>query len=132
MTVIDTSALLAVVLKQEARDRILTALMKTLPPLLLSSVSLYEASIVLLMRTGRGGVSELNALLNALGVTVVSFDTADAVLAIEAYARYGKGIHPAGLNLGDCPVYALARLNNAPLLFVGKDFSQTDVAAGFA
>jgi ribonuclease VapC len=130
MTVIDTSALLAVVLKQEARARMLTALMETPAPLLLSSVSLYEASTVLLMRTGRDGVSELHTLLNALGVTVVGFDNADAMLAIEAYARYGKGIHPAGLNLGDCPVYALARLNSAPLLFVGKDFSQTDVAAG--
>jgi len=48
--------------------------------------------------------------------------------AVDAWLRYGRGRHPASLNFGDCLAYAVARLANEPLLFVGKDFAQTDIA----
>jgi ribonuclease VapC len=57
----------------------------------------------------------------------VAFDEQQSVLALDAYRHWGKGNHPAGLNLGDCVSYALARTLNAPLLFKGEDFARTDV-----
>ena len=60
-------------------------------------------------------------------VEVVAFTAEHAALAREGWRRFGKGRHPAGLNLGDCFAYALARARNEPLLFKGDDFAQTDV-----
>ena len=62
------------------------------------------------------------------GLTVVPFDDAHWTLTLDAYARFGKGRHSAGLNFGDCFAYALANDEQAPLLFKGADFGQTDVA----
>ena len=62
-----------------------------------------------------------------LGVWIVPFDSAQALIAREAFRYYGKGRHPAALNFGDCFSYALAKHRNEPLLFEGEDFSQTDV-----
>ena len=79
-------------------------------------------------RLGQGGVDDLNDLIQELSTEIVSFDHEQAAIALAAYARYGKGIHPhARLNLGDCASYALAKGLNAPLLFKGKDFAATDV-----
>jgi ribonuclease VapC len=69
-----------------------------------------------------------NQLLEEIGAIVMPFDEQQAHLANEASRRYGKGQgHPAQLNMGDCAVYALAKLLDEPLLFVGNDFSQTDI-----
>ncbi len=62
------------------------------------------------------------------GVTVIPFTNAHNTAALDAYLRYGKGRHPAALNFGDCMTYATARLAGAPLLCVGEDFAQTDLA----
>ncbi|TAJ33989.1 MAG: hypothetical protein EPO59_03255 [Bosea sp. (in: a-proteobacteria)] len=58
---------------------------------------------------------------------IVPFVEAHANLAFEAYARYGKGRHPARLNMGDCAAYALAKAQGWPLLYKGADFSETDI-----
>jgi ribonuclease VapC len=89
-------------------------------------VILYEAGVVLFTRRGPDAVNNLHELLLACGATVAGFDSADVSLAMEAYRQYGKGIHPAGLNFGDCPAYALAKRRAAARLFIGDDFSQTD------
>ena len=128
MTVIDTSALAAIVFDERSRPRLLDTLASASRPLLLSSVTWYEMGIVLTTRFGPGAVAELNAWLKALNVIIVDFNAEEAALALEAYQKYGKGIHPAGLNMGD-PAYALAKAKRAALLFIGNDFSQTDVAA---
>lgn len=47
--------------------------------------------------------------------------------AVEAWARYGKGLHPANLNFGDCFSYAMAKLTGAPMLYKGADFALTDI-----
>ena len=70
---------------------------------------------------------DLMTLLSQGRLTIAPFDEAQAALAFEAYRRYGKGYHSARLNLGDCAAYALARNLDAPLLFKGNDFSQTDI-----
>ena len=66
-------------------------------------------------------------LIDWLGVTVASVTHASAWRVAEAYARWGKGINPAGLNFGDCFVYEAAREHSCPLLHVGNDLAKTDV-----
>ena len=78
-------------------------------------------------RFGPQGVAELNMLLRVTEVEPVPFTIEQLPMALEAYRRFGKGKHPAGLNFGDCFSYALARATGEPLLFKGDDFSQTDV-----
>ena len=78
-------------------------------------------------RKGPAGLRELDLLLHSAGATVVSFDADQVLLARSAYEKYGKGHHPAALNLGDCCSYALSRSSGEPLLFKGNDFSRTDV-----
>lgn len=97
-------------------------------PRLMSAVSYQEASMVL---AGRGGGSDewklLDALLIELDLEIAAHSSALALAAREAFLRFGKGRHPAGLNLGDCASYALAKVNDLPLLFKGRDFGQTDI-----
>jgi ribonuclease VapC len=67
--------------------------------------------------------------LLTLEVTVIAIGQREYEVAADAYARFGKGRHPAGLNMGDCFAYACAKTNQASLLFIGDDFSKTDIAA---
>jgi ribonuclease VapC len=88
-------------------------------------VNLMEAGIVLVLRERRFSLSEYQRWLNDLNI--VSSDLADGQAALDAYMRWGKGVHRASLNMGDCFAYALAKALDAPLLFKGDDFPQTDV-----
>ena len=126
--VIDTSALLAVLLGEaEAED--FTRAIASDPKLLVSAFTVVEAAVVILSRKGPAGGRELDLLLHKAGTTVVSFDAEQAALARSAYETFGKGRHPAALNLGACCSYALARSSGEPLLFKGNDFLKTDVVA---
>jgi ribonuclease VapC len=125
--VLDTSAVAAVLLGEPERDSFLARLAGADDPLI-SAATLVEASIVMCAKTGTEGVSDLDALLRAAAVRCVAVDAAQAHLARDAYARFGKGRAPAGLNFGDCFSYALAKAARRPLLFKGSEFSQTDVA----
>jgi len=127
--VVDTSALVAVLLGEPERDRFIELLADAEDPLI-SAATLVETSIVMLAKTGAEGVSDLDELLAAAAVRCVAVDAAQAHLAREAFARFGKGRARAGLNYGDCFAYALARATARPLLFKGDDFIHTDV--GFA
>lgn len=73
----------------------------------------------------------MNALLDRFGITIVPVTEERATATARAYRRYGKGLHAAGLNFGDCFAYALAREHDCPLLFVGDDFARTDVKRAF-
>lgn len=86
-----------------------------------------EASIVMENKKGEAGLALLDELFNAAQFEVSAFDDAQLHIAREAYRRYGKGRHPAGLNFGDCCSCALARARNDTLLFKGNDFAQTDI-----
>lgn len=125
--VIDTSAILAWLKDEPARDRIVAGL-EAHPVRRMSSVSLREAQIVVRGREHPTLLSKLDRFLEEINVIVVPFDERQARVAADAFQRYGKGQgHPAQLNMGDCAVYALAKTTNEPLLFVGNDFSQTDI-----
>jgi ribonuclease VapC len=129
--VLDTSALVAMLLGEPERDRFITALADAEDPLI-SAATLLEASIVVQNKLGDDGVEDLDQLLSAAGVRCVAVDLAQVRAAREGYARFGKGRGPAGLNYGDCFSYALATVTGRPLLFKGEDFSQTGVSAAAA
>lgn len=123
MIVVDTSALVAIALEEPEANRCQAVLARA-EEALISAVTLTEALIV--SRRRRFG-EEMDRLVAAFGIDVVACTEADARRAAGAHDRFGKGVHPAGLNLGDCFAYALARHRNCPLLFVGDDFSRTDI-----
>jgi ribonuclease VapC len=125
--VIDTSAILAWLKDEPARDRIVAGL-EAHSVRRMSSVSLLEAQIVVRGREHPALLAKLDRFLEEIEVIVVPFDEPQARVATDAFQRYGKGQgHPAQLNMGDCAVYAFAKTTNEPLLFVGNDFSQTDI-----
>ena len=86
----------------------------------------------MLAKTGNDGVNDLDQLLAAAAVRCVAVDSAQATLARDAYARFGKGRSPAGLNYGDCFSYALARATQQPLLCKDEDFKLTDITIATA
>jgi ribonuclease VapC len=126
--VIETSAVLAI-LEAEPEAASLAEAIERDPVRLISAASVLEASIVIVARYGDAGARELDLFLLKAQVEVVPVTGEHAALGRDAYIRYGKGRHPAGLNFGDCFAYALARASGEPLLYKGQDFSRTDVAA---
>jgi ribonuclease VapC len=124
--VIDSSALIAILFGEPERERFKRAI-DAASVRLVSAMTKLEAGLVMIGRFGLAGGDELDALLTNLAVTIVPFDDHHATIARDAFARYGKGRHPAGLNFGDCAAYALAIAEAEPLLFKGTDFAATDV-----
>lgn len=129
MIVIDSSALIAILRREPEADSFLQVI-ATAEGCLLSSVSLLETSMVLAGRTGDAtSWADLDALIARAGMQVLAQDEELAQEARGAFLRYGKGRHPAGLNLGDCASYALAKARSLPLLFKGDGFPRTDLMA---
>lgn len=123
MIAVDTSALMAIVLGEPASE----ACMQTLEAegeVLISAGTLAEALIV---AARRDVADEVDLLVGGLGFTVVPVSEPMARKVAQAYAQWGKGVHPAGLNFGDCFAYAVAQDHDCPLLFVGDDFARTDL-----
>ena len=125
--VLDTSALLAILLDEPERRRF-NELIEAAPVRLISAANVLEAAIVLETRSGEAAGRELDLFLHRAKVEVTAVDGDQVEIARAAFRRFGKGRHPAGLNFGDCFAYALARTSGEPLLFKGSDFAQTDVA----
>jgi ribonuclease VapC len=124
MIAVDTSALMAIVLDEAEADACAAALQAE-PRLLISAATVAEALIV----AGRRNLhEEVAQLIDGLGFEIVSVTPSSARHVAEAYAQWGKGIHPAALNFGDCFAYAVAKAHGCALLYVGEDFSRTDVA----
>ncbi|MDA0664778.1 MAG: type II toxin-antitoxin system VapC family toxin [Proteobacteria bacterium] len=99
----------------------------------ISAASLLEARIVLFARSGENAVLALDAFLLKSRIAVVEVSPRVGDIAFDAYRRYGRGTgHPAALNYGDCFSYALARQMDAPLLYKGNDFAQTDIRPAVA
>ena len=127
MIVVDSSALVAILRREPEADGFLHIIAQA-ANCLLSAVSLLEASMVLAGRTGDAtSWVELDALIARAGMQVVAHDAGLAQAARAAFLRYGKGHHPAGLNLGDCASYALAEDCKFPLLLKGDDCRRTDL-----
>lgn len=124
MIVVDTSALVAILQEEPLADYCAQKLFSA-STILISAGTLTEALIVSSRRNLAG---DLERLVSDFSLEVVPVDLAMAQRCLATHARYGKGIHPAGLNFGDCFAYALAHERQCPLLFVGDDFSRTDIA----
>lgn len=124
--VLDTSAVLAILLREPEAQQFLDALYKT-PHISISAATLLECEIVVMALLGAEGQVRLHDLLAAITAEVVTFGERELAVARSAYRDYGKGRHPAALNFGDCFSYATAIARGEPLLYKGKDFAQTDV-----
>ena len=125
MIVLDTSALMALLLGEPKADEI-AGILQTEEHFIISAGTLAEALIV----AGRRGVSdEMMQLLEGIGADIDHLSAAGAVAVSEAYSAWGKGLHPAGLNFGDCFAYVAAKTSGSRLLFVGDDFTKTDIAS---
>ena len=123
MIVVDTSALMAVVLNEPEADACIAA-METEDALLISAGTVAE---VLIVANRRHVGKTMAELIDGLGFEVVSVTAAAARRIARAYAKWGRGAHPAGLNLGDCFAYEVSKQQGCRLLYVGGDFSKTDV-----
>lgn len=126
--VVDTSALVAVVLGESDAEALTAVMLRDAGDVHVSAVSRVEAAIVVMARQGVDAVRDLDALIGLVGAITAAVDADQAQIAVAAWRRFGKRRHPAGLNFGDCFSYALAKKSAAPMLFKGDDFAQTDVA----
>lgn len=125
--IVDTSAIVAIFVGETGHEAVLAKLSQaTIAGV--GTPTLAETGIVLAARLGRDPRSLLLRFLQESGIAPIPFGEAHWREAVEAYARFGRGRHRAGLNFGDCLSYATARLAGRPLLCVGDDFKKTDLA----
>jgi ribonuclease VapC len=124
--IVDSSAIVAIVLREPGWEGVVARLGAEAAPAI-GAPTLAEVGLVLTAKMGAEARIVLSQLLQETGLTVIPFAEEHWRIAIDAYARFGKGRHPAALNFGDCLTYAVTRLAGQPLLFVGGDFSKTDL-----
>jgi ribonuclease VapC len=129
--VIDTSALIAILLG-EPEARVFAQAIANAPKKLLSAFCALEASILIESKKGEPAGRELDLLIHKARIEIVPVNEEQFELARRAWRDFGKGRHPAGLNIGDCCSYALSKYSGEPLLFKGDDFSKTDVQRALA
>jgi ribonuclease VapC len=125
--IVDSSALIAVLQYEPEALRLTTAIAES-PRCRLPASCLLETSILLIGRRTEDAVRDLDLYLARSRMEITPFTESQALVARDAYRRYGKGRHPAQLNFGDCMAYALAKETGEELLFKGTDFDKTDVA----
>ena len=127
---VDASALIAMIAGEPEADDLASRLEQASPGLY-SAVSAWEAlaglcrSYMFSVETAR---ATLDSFIEAAQIRLAPIGEAEYLAATEAFSQFGKGRHPAGLNMGDCFAYACAKSNRAALLFKGEDFSKTDLA----
>ena len=126
--IIDSSAVLAV-LFGEADAETYEKSIATASPCRMSVANVLETSIVVESRGGAAAGHELDVFLERAGIELIPVTIEHLEAARQAWRHFGKGNHPAALNFGDCFAYALAKVENEPLLFKGDDFARTDVEA---
>ncbi len=129
--IVDTSALVAIAAREVGHEELISVI-EASTHTEMSAVTHLELLVVL--GSPRFTISDrrVSELLRGLEIHVVSFTPAHAQIAAQAYARFGKGNHAARLNMGDCASYATARISGDSLLYVGKDFAQTDIESALA
>lgn len=125
MIAVDTSALMAIVLDEPEADACAAAL-EAENDLLISAGTVAEALIVAARRNVR---DEMERLIDGLGFEVAAVTQASARRVAQAYESWGRGVHSAALNFGDCFAYEVAKERGCRLLFVGDDFRRTDIEA---
>ncbi len=124
--VVDTSALVAILLREPDADRF-DRLLAEAPLRLMSAVTRVELSFVIEGRKREAGRADIERFLNDVHIEIAAVTPQQAEIAIEAFRRFGRGRHRAALNIGDCFSYALAKAIDQPLLFKGDDFIHTDI-----
>ena len=124
--VIDSSAVIAILYDEPEAEQLADAIVKD-STRLMSVASLLECAIVIEARYGEAGGNKLDELVTTAQISLQTVTVEQATIARQAYRTYGKGRHIASLNFGDCFAYALAKVTDEPLLFIGDDFSQTDI-----
>jgi ribonuclease VapC len=125
--IVDTSALLAIMLKEPERALYVSAVTGSRAKI--SAASYVEAALKLISEGVPEPNEKLSFALAGLEIELVPVDAEQARVAVEARLQFGKGRHPADLNYGDCFAYALARVTGEPLLYKGDDFARTDVVS---
>ncbi|QKJ20774.1 type II toxin-antitoxin system VapC family toxin [Microbacterium hominis] len=124
--IVDTSALIAILQDEDSAADLAELLLEQGGAI--SAVTLLEARIVALARGGASAVRRVDDMVAQFSLDIAPFDARQSDVAATAYRDYGKGSgHPARLNFGDTASYALARVQNDSLLYVGDDFSRTDI-----
>ena len=124
--IVDSSAILAIAFQEPEAARFAAAILNATERRI-SSVNWLETMMVVESRAGALAADDALLILGQLAVETLPFDDAQMHEALEAWRNYGKGRHPAALNLGDCCAYAASRIEGLPLLFKGSDFEKTDV-----
>jgi ribonuclease VapC len=124
LIVVDSSALIAIYLDEPEKAAFALTIVSADGPCI-SAPNFLEASMIAEARNGEAGCRELDRIAANLGLQIASFEAAHVQGAREAFRRYGKGRHRAGLNFGDCCAYALAKAREMPLLFKGNAFALT-------
>jgi ribonuclease VapC len=124
--IVDTSALVAVTFREPGYQDLITKLADA-PSAGIGTPTIAETGLVLASRLGRDSRDLVIRLLDEFSIEEIPFGGQHWREAVDAYLRFGQGRHKARLNFGDCLTYAVARLANEPLLFVGDDFRQTNL-----
>jgi ribonuclease VapC len=131
LIVVDTSALIAVQF-DEPEAEAYTQFLLAQTGIAITAPNAFEYMMVAVGRKRQDVLARAERLLAQFGVEVLNFTPELQRIAAQAFLRFGKGRHPAALNFGDCMAYALAKSLDAPLLFKGSDFGQTDVRVALA
>jgi len=134
MIFVDASALTAVIGDEPMSDRVLVCL-ESNADFFTSPVAVYETALAVARIANYSvteALAEVRDLVSRAGIIVEAIDDEHASAALAAFSRFGKGRHPAGLNMGDCFAYACAKTRDAAILFVGNDFSRTDLRDALA
>jgi ribonuclease VapC len=128
---VDASAWVAIILREPERER-LRVILADAEAILTSPLAIWE-TVRAVTRETKDPVDVVSArlmgILASIGAQIVEIGAEEARLALDAHARFGKGVHPARLNMGDCFSYACARVHGVPLLYKGEDFALTDIEA---
>ncbi len=124
--ILDSSAILAIVLREPGSEILIERIAEA-TDIFIGAPTLAEAGIVLENRLGNSAPGLLVQFLHEWKITILAFGEDHWREAVAAYSIYGKGKHKAGLNIGDCLTFAVARLSGQPLLDAGGGFSKTDI-----
>jgi ribonuclease VapC len=124
--IVDSSAIIAIFFQEPGYNQLIDKLSDA-GETGIGAPTLVECSIVLSARLNHDARGLLTRFLNETNMVIIPFTESHYELAVSAYLKFGKGRHPAQLNLGDCMSYATAKMAGMPLLFIGDDFSQTDI-----
>lgn len=128
---VDASAWVAIILREPERERLRMALADA-EAILTSPLAIWE-TVRAVTRETKDPVDVVSArlmgILASIDAHIVEIGAEEGRLALDAHARFGKGVHPARLNMGDCFSYACAKVHGVPLLYKGEDFALTDIEA---